>query len=375
MLNNYRWLPDHSVKNIYVLYPVGSKWRRLERHQAEMKRYGGLWDKVISIDNLNLADDKARKGKSESYGVRVHDRHREENILRLHEALKSKTFRTSSYDVFTIHEPKERVIYRLPYYPDRIVHHAVMNVLEPIFVRTFTHNTFSCIKGRGIEGCARFVDKTIRKYEGRPLYVLKIDIRKFYPSVKHDVLKTLLRRKIKDKDLLWLLDEIIDSAEGIPIGNYLSQYFANFYLCYLMHRINEVLRLDASEYADDIVVFADNKEDLHKALDFIRVQVKKLKLELKGNYQTFPIAVNRYDKHGRALDYVGYKFCREQKLIRKTIKQNLCRKAKKIKTRDPKAIRMALAPWLGWLKHSNSINLKRKIYETILNQQADTAGA
>ena len=108
-----------------------------------MKRIGNLFEKVISIENLQLADEKARKGKSRSYGVRVHDRNREANIFKLHEDLKNGRYRTSEYSIFTIHEPKERVIYRLPYYPDRIVHHPVMNVLEPIWVSVFTRDTYS----------------------------------------------------------------------------------------------------------------------------------------------------------------------------------------------------------------------------------------
>lgn len=267
---------------------------------------------------MREADRKARKGKTHTYGVRVHDKNREANILALHEALLTKTFKTSPYDVFTIFEPKERLIFRLPYYPDRIVHHAIMNVLEPIWVKTFTYNTYSCIKKRGIEGCARQVDKIIREFEGKPLYCLKIDIKKYYPSISHNVMKRLIRRKIKDADLLWLLDEIIDSAQGLPIGNYLSQYLANLFLCYFMHRVNEVLKLDAAEYADDITFFATSKEQLREAFKEIkRILEEELRLKIKGNYQIFPIAKNRYDRNGRALDYVGYMFFREQKLIRK----------------------------------------------------------
>lgn len=332
-----------------------------------MKRIGNLYQKIISIENLELADEKARRGKQNSYGVRVHDRNRKANILALHEALLAKTYKTSPYEVFTIHEPKERLIYRLPYYPDRIVHHAIMNILEPIWVRTFTHNTFSCIKGRGIEGCARHVDKIIRKYGGKPLYCLKLDITKFYPSINHDVLKNIIRHKTKDNDLLWLLDEIIDSADGLPIGNYLSQYLANLYLCYMMHKANEDWKIDCAEYADDIVFFSDNKAKLHR---LFHGKVKPyiegiLKLKIKDNWQIFPIPINRYDKHGRALDYVGYKFYREQKLIRKNIKQNFCRKAAKLNKHtlllDVKTYKQEIAPWLGWAKHSNSKHLLRKI--------------
>ena len=336
-----------------------------------MKRIGNLYEKIISVENLRLADEKARRGKLHTYGVRVHDKNREANIIALHEALKTKTYKTSSYDVFTVYEPKERLIFRLPYYPDRIVHHAIMNVLEPIWERVFTHNTFSCIKKRGIEGCARYVDKIIKQYKGRPLYCLKIDIKKFYPSIDHTILKQIVRRKIKDKDLLWLLDEIIDSAEGLPIGNYLSQYLANLMLAYFMHQVNERLKLDCTEYADDICFFSDNKDVLHKAFHgFIKPYIEKnLNLSVKGNYQIFPIAKNRYDKSGRALDYVGYKFYREQKLIRKSIKQNFCRRAAKLNRHNPplppKVYKQDICSWLGWAKHCNSRHLLKTIIKPL----------
>lgn len=348
-----------------------------KQRQQAMKRIGNLYERIISVENLRLADEKARRGKLRTYGVRVHDRNREANILALHDALRTKTFRTSAYDVFTIHEPKERLIFRLPYYPDRIVHHAIMNVLEPIWTSVFTYNTFSCIKGRGIEGCARHVDRVIRKYAGRPLYCLKIDIRKFYPSIDHAVLKGIVRRKIKDADLLWLLDEIIDSAEGLPIGNYLSQFLANLTLAYFMHRVNEVLHMDCAEYADDIVFFSDSKEALHGAFHgFIRPYLeRKLHLSVKGNWQVFPIAKNRYDRHGRALDYVGYRFYREQKLMRKSIKRNFCRQVARQNRKDPplspKKYKQGIASWLGWAMHSNSRHLlktiiKKEYHESVL---------
>ena len=278
--------------------------------------------------------------------------------------LLNKTYKTSEYDTFIIHEPKERVIYRLPYYPDRIVHHAIMNVLEPIWVKTFTYNTYSCIKRRGIEGCARRVDKIIKKHKGKDLYCLKIDVKKFYPSIGHNIMKSIVRKKIKDPDLLWLLDEIIDSTDGMPIGNYLSQYLANLYLCYMMHNINEKLHIDAVEYADDIVFFSSYKDKLRETLIFVQTYLtKELNLMIKGNYQIFPIALNRYDKTGRGLDYIGYVFYREQKLIRKSIKQNFCRKVAKLnkKNYDMKSYKQKIAPWLGWAKHSNSRNLLKTI--------------
>ncbi len=342
-----------------------------------MKRIGNIYERIISLENLRLADEKARRGKTNTYGVRVHDKNREANIMRLHEALLTKTYHTSPYDVFTIHEPKERVIYRLPYYPDRIVHHAIMNVLEPIWVSTFTYNTYSCVKGRGIEGCARRVERLIKSFDGRPLYCLKIDIRKFYPSIKHHVLKRIVRRKIKDKDLLWLLDEIIDSTDGLPIGNYLSQFLANLMLCYFMHTVNEKLRLPSTEYADDIIFLADDKETLRQAFSQVIRPIieQELELKVKDNWQIFPIAVNRSDRHGRALDYVGYKFYRKQKLMRKSIKRNFCKAVRRLNRRKPEPspmeFKQGIAPWLGWAKHSNSKHLLQTIltkeqYESVL---------
>ena len=330
-----------------------------------MKRIGNLYQQIISVENLRLADEKARKGKKNTYGVRVHDRNREANIIALHEALLTKTYKTSPYHIFKIYEPKERIIYRLPYYPDRIVHHAIMNILEPIWVKTFTYNTYSCVKGRGIEGCAKRVEKLIRKYDGRPLYCLKIDIKKFYPSLKHHVMKRIIRRKIKDKDLLWLLDEIIDSTDGLPIGNYLSQYLANLSLCYFMHTANEQWKLDCAEYADDIIFLSESKDVLRRSFaDKIKPYIEQgLEMQIKSNWQIFPIADNRQDKHGRALDYVGYKFFRRQKLIRKSIKQNLCRAVTRLKERTlpKKEFKQRVALWLGWAKHSNSKHLIKTI--------------
>lgn len=338
--------------------------RRLAEIKAEMKRFGNLYDKIISMENLDLAERNARKGKGRRKDVAEFDKDRDGNLRRLHETLARGEFKTSEYTTFTVYEPKERVIFKLPYYPDRIVHHAIMNVLEPIWTRTFTHNTFSCIKGRGISGCARAVERIIKTFNGRPLYCLKIDIRKFYPSVDGGVMKAIIRRKIKDVRLLALLDGIIDSADGLPIGNYISQYLSNLYLAYFMHTVNEDWRVKATEYADDICFFADNKTALHTALDKARAYLKdRLKLEIKGNWQIFPISTDRADRHGRALDYVGFKFYRRQKLLRKSIKQNLCRRLAKLKGRvkNAKELKMSIAPWLGWCKQSQSKNLINKL--------------
>ena len=204
-----------------------------------MKRYGNLYDKIISMDNLVLAEKHARKGKTRSHGVKLFDRDPKGKLEALRKMLADGTFQTSPYSTFKVYEPKERVIYRLPYYPDRIVHHAVMNVTGDIWTKVFTNDQYSCIKGRGIHLCADRIKKALKEDPEGTKYCLQTDIVKFYPSINHERLKAIIRKKIKDARLLALLDGIIDSTDGVPIGNYLSQYFANLYIAYMLHEIKE----------------------------------------------------------------------------------------------------------------------------------------
>lgn len=327
-----------------------------------MKRIGNLYEKVCSIENLQLADEKARKGKLRTYGVIEHDKKREVNLLKLRETLLNGTFHTSKYDVFTIYEPKEREIYRLPYFPDRILHHAIMNVLEPIWVSTFTADTYSCIKNRGIHAAAKKVKQALREDPEGTTFCLKLDIRKFYPSINHDVLKSILRRKLKDKRLLRLLDEIIDSADGVPIGNYLSQYFANLYLTYFDHWIKEQKRVKHYfRYADDIVILASDKSYLHSLMGEIRAYLGDLKLEVKGNWQVFPVAA-------RGIDFVGYVFFHTHTRMRKGIKKTFCRRLAKLNKRkrplSEKDFKQAICPWWGWAKSCDSKHLIKKLSKT-----------
>lgn len=314
-----------------------------------MKRIGNLFNSICSLDNLKKADAIAQKGKLKQYGVQLHNASREQNLLALNQLLVSKTYRTSVYSVFMVYEPKERQVFRLPYFPDRITHHAIMNVLEPILVSVFTADSYSCIKGKGIHAAAIDLRKALRDVPGTT-YCLKLDIKKFYPSVDHDILKQLLRRKFKDADLLWLLDEIIDSADGLPIGNYLSQYFANFYLTYFDHWIKEEKAIKYYfRYADDIVILSDNKPALHQILANITSYLfDNLKLTVKGNYQVFPVAA-------RSIDFLGYRFYHTHTLLRKSIKQNF---ARMLKRRPNNA---SIASYCGWAKHANTNHLLKKL--------------
>lgn len=346
--------------------PLGKKQRcrtGIGRPQAEdpllnqqrMKRINNLFEKICSMENLVEADRKARRGKAHSYGVRLHDRNRDENLKKLLESLLAGTFRTSEYSVFTIHEPKERTIHRLPYYPDRIVHHAIMNVMEPVWLSVFTADTYSCIKGRGIHAAAKKLKRVLRKDPEGTRYCLKLDIRKFYPSIDHGVMKAIVRRKVKDKRLLALLDEIIDSAPGVPIGNYLSQYFANLVLAYFDHWMKEEKRVKHYfRYADDMVILGGSKENLHALLPEIRAYLSGLKLEVKGNWQVFPV-------EARGIDFLGYVFYHTHTRLRKSIKKRMFQKAGVLRRHSPEMAKPHIAAWWGWMKHADCRNLSRKL--------------
>lgn len=325
-----------------------------------MKRINNIYPLIYDIDNIELADKKARRCKEKRYGVARHDRNHHQENVELSESLKNRTYRTSKYSNYIIYEPKQRTISRLPYYPDRIVHHAIMNIMEPIWVKIFTADTYSCIKGRGIHSLVKRLRRDLDDDPSGTKYCLKMDIRKFYPSLNHDILKAIIRKKIKDADLLWLLDEIIDSAEGVPIGNYLSQFFANLYMAYFDHWVKEELKVKYYyRYADDIVLLSDSKEQLRSWLVAIKLYLTNvLKLKLKDNYQIYPV-------DSRGIDFVGYKLYHTHTLLRKSIKYKMLKLIRKYKENKItlEDLKQRMASYFGWLKYCNSKNLLKKIYQ------------
>ncbi len=314
-----------------------------------MKRYNHLYEKIYSIENLELADAKARKNKMHQAAIIEHDKNKEEHILLLRQMLINKTFTTSDYTTFKVYEPKEREIFKLPYNPDRILQHAIINVIGPIIESTFTADTYSCIKGRGVHGALNSLTAAL-KDERSTRYCLKLDVEKFYPSIDHNVLKTLLRKKFKDPDLLWLLEDIIDSAPGLPIGNLLSQYFANFFLTPLDYFIKDGNpRLKYLRYADDMVLLLDNKPDLHQLLSDIRSFLSnRLKLKVKDNHQVFPVAA-------RGIDFGGYVSYHTHILWRKRNKKRFARRISK--GRNLRSI----PSYVGLAMHANSNHLLKKL--------------
>lgn len=317
-----------------------------------MKRYGDLWKRICSMENIEQAHARAKKGKRHYSEVKMVDSDPARYLGKIHRMLTDKSFENSAYTILTKKDgPKEREIWKLPYFPDRIVHHAIVNVLEPIWMRQLIRDTFAALPGRGIHDGVRRVKKALGDVSGTQ-YCLKMDVRKFYQSIDHSVLKQVLRRKIKDTDVLWLLDLIIDSAPGVPIGNFTSQHFGNLYLSALDHWIKETLGCKYYfRYCDDLVLLDDDKTRLHawrRRID--NYLAGQLKLIMKGNWQVFPV-------DARGLDFLGYRFFHGFTLVRKSIVKNFKRK------RRISGNRRSLAAYNGWFVWADSHRLRTK-YKT-----------
>ncbi len=312
-----------------------------------MKRLNNLYNKIYDLDNLQAAAITASKGKRKKPAVIRFFANMVENLNNLRLQLLNKTFTTSTYSVFKIKDPKERLIHSLPFFPDLIVQHAIINVLEPLFLKWFTNDTYSCIRGRGVHLAANRLKKALLN-KSETTYCLKLDITKFYQSVDNTILKEKLRKKIKDADLLHLLDNIINSAVGLPIGNFLSQYLSNFFLTEFDHWIKEVKKVKYYfRYADDMVFLSASKKYLHALLADIKIYLSAINLQVKNNYQVFPVAK-------RGIDFLGYVFNHGFTLLRKSIKQRY----RQMLARAPNL--QSIAAYYSWVKHCNSINLQRK---------------
>ena len=311
------------------------------------------------MENIRQAHENARKGKAHYYEVRKINADPDKYMGRLKNMLKSKTFKNSKYRVFTKKGLKKtRVIHKLPYFPDRIVHHCIVQVLEPIWTPWLIRDTLACLKGRGIHQGVKRILKALRTDVEGTRYCLKMDVKKFYPSLDHDVLKRILARKIKDPDVMWLLGEIIDSTPtGVPIGNYLSQYFGNLYLTGLDHWIKETLKCrHYIRYCDDMVILGDDKARLHDIrLDVEKYLLNNLKLSLKSDWQVFPVAA-------RGIDFLGYRFFPGYTLLRKSTALAFKRKMRDIREgryhkKDAVTIASTVMSYHGWMKHANCLNL------------------
>ena len=347
-----------------------------------MYRRRQLWSEVYSFEALCRAARKAERRKRSRRSTGRFAFFRELELLRLHEELRDQRYRPGGYRTFFVHEPKRRLISAAPF-RDRVVHHALTSVLEPIFERSFVFDSYACRVGKGTHAAVRRCQEFAKRFP----YVLKADIRKFFPSIDHAILKGLIRRKIKDWRVLWLSDLIIDHSNpqepvlewfpgddllspaerrrGLPLGNQTSQFFANVYLDPLDHFVKETLRAKGYvRYVDDFLIFARTTAELRECQR--RVAEFLVSLRLKVHRQKNVIMPTRC-----GITFLGYRVFPTHRLLAKS---NLRRFRKRVRRmqrwfREGRImlpeIRQRIMSWLGHARQANSTRLIRRLLREI----------
>jgi len=273
--------------------------------------------------------------------------------------LVNKTYHPSRYIEKTIEDgssKKVRTICKPMYYPDQIIHWALILQIQPIIMKGMYEYSCGSVSGRGTSYGQKAVRKWLDKDRKGTKYCLKMDVSKFYPSINNQILKDMFRGKIKDADCLWLIDVIIDSSKGLPIGNYTSQWFSNFFLQGLDHYIKEQLGVKYYvRYVDDLVVLGGNKKVLHKARKDVSDYLNSIGLKMKGDWQVFKVS-------SRAIDFLGFRFFRNKTILRKRNALRIRRRIAKIKKKKYLNYKDACAvvSYWGWIKRSDSFNFYNK---------------
>lgn len=324
-----------------------------------MKTYKGLWEQLISEENFREAEKKAIRGKSGQRGVRMYMKDPDGKRERLRQQLIAGEYRTGDYVAKLVWEPKERTIYKLRFYPDRLLHHAVMNVLRPILEEKFIQNSYACQTGKGPLAASLKCSEMIRKSR----YCLQCDIRKFYPSINQAILSRQMHRIIADKRFMAVLDDIIFSFPGetnIPIGNYTSQWLANYYMTgldnYILHRLKPKGYI---RYNDDFLLFDNDKAKLNRCREEIRDYLQR---ELALEYSKAEL----FDvKQG--VDFCGYRHFGKYVLIRKSTANRMKRRYREIRKKmasgdyDLDRIEGQVAAGNGLMSHACSGHLRKAI--------------
>ena len=272
-----------------------------------------VYARICSWDNLLLAFRKAAKGKRGKQPAARFEHRLEDNLVSLQEELRERTYQPGSYDSFYIHEPKRRLISAAPF-RDRVVHHALCNVIEPIFDRSFIHDSYANRKGKGTHRALNRCQEFSRRYR----YVLQIDVVQFFPAIDHVILRDTLARKISDPSVLWLVDRILESGAGVlneeyrmtwfpgdnlfaalyprglPIGNLTSQFWANCYLATFDHFVKRELRCQGHSpgyvrYVDDALLFGEDKATLWAWRRAVVERLARLRLAIHPEAHPRPV--------------------------------------------------------------------------------------
>lgn len=316
-----------------------------------MKRHGNLFEKIADIDNIRLAHQLAQRGKRHYTAVKNINKDPEPYLREIQKMLIAGTFTTSEYKTeLRFDGGKWRTIHKLPYFPDRIVQHAIMLVCGPIWRKSFIRDTFQSIEGRGTHDARRRVEKFLKA--NQKCHAIKVDIEKYYPSAKNEVVKDCIRLKIKCVKTLRLLYDIIDSHIGLPIGNFTSQYLGNLLLTAFDWWVKQVIRLKGYfRYCDDIVFIHKDSKFLYGVFVSASKKLKSLGLKLKDK------VCYRYIQN-QGLDFCGFVFFGTYTKLRKKIATNMIEKAKQT---EPKQLLDSVMSYWGWVKRIQAKGLWRKL--------------
>jgi len=331
--------------------------------------YDNLYGTLCSYDNLLLAFKKARKRKSHKLYVLEFESALESNLRKLQQELQAETYKPAPLKTFVIRDPKTRKISK-SHFRDRVIHHAICNIIEPIFEKVFICDSFANRKGKGVHSALKRFDKFKRKVSRnntKSCYVLKADIKHYFDTVDHEVLISVIRKKIKDAQVINLIKIILQnfksdvSGKGMPLGNLTSQFFANVYLneldYFVKHRLKAKYYL---RYVDDFVILHSSKsflEDYKARIDiFLR---KQLKLELHPDK-------SKIKQLNYGVGLLGYRVFYYHKLLRKT---NIRKFLKRLSTLEGKErIMEHLTGWFGYAMHANTYRFRCKILESVQTQ-------
>ncbi|MED3732568.1 reverse transcriptase domain-containing protein [Geobacillus stearothermophilus] len=347
-----------------------------------MKRLGHLYERIVDYENLYNAYLNARKNKRFRGDVLEFSHNLEENLIQIQNELIYKTYKVGRYREFYVYDPKKRLVMALPF-KDRVVQWAIYRVLEPVFDRQFIYDSYACRKGKGVQKAADRLQYWLRKLDrGRKNpYYLKLDISKYFYRIDHDVLMGILRRKVKDQDVLWLLEKIVRSEDtkfgiplgdhdfeqeridgvGMPIGNLTSQLFANLYLNELDQYAKHELHLHYYiRYMDDVIVLHESKQELRKVLEEIDIFLRsELRLQLNNKTAIRPIR--------QGIEFVGYRIWPTHRKLKKKTAKKMKRRLRYLKKAYARGevsadeVRATLMSYLGLMKHADCHRLKQKI--------------
>ncbi len=340
-----------------------------------MKRYNGK--NMEDRELIRLAIKQAarnKKNRAEVQRVLSDIEGHTEIILRM---IREEKFTPTPYRVFEVVDGisgKRRAVSCPAFFPDQILHWVSILASEEIFMRGMYEYTCGSVPKRGIHYGRKALKRWMETDRKNTKYCAKLDITKFYPSIDHNALKAALRKRIKDRKLLWLFDTIIDSTEkGLPIGNYTSQWLANFLLQDLDHKIKEQMHIvHYMRYMDDMVLFGANKKKLHAAVREIAKELAPLGLKLKANWQIFRVDYidKKGKRRGRDIDFMGFRFYRDKIVMRKKISLRARRLAARIGKRKGRVSfhqAASMISYFGWFKYTNSANFRRKYIDSTID--------